>query len=423
MSLLKSIKIDPVALRKDFPIFSRSWNGKPLVYLDSAATTQKPESVINALADFYRHSNANIHRGVYALAEEATALYENARRRIATFINSPTSTNVIFTRNATESINLVAHSWARKFLKKGDEILITAFEHHGNFVPWYLLSKEKGVVLKTAPLLKDFTLDMEAFKKLLTPEVKLVAVTAMSNVLGTILPVKELTALAHKNGAAVLIDGAQSVPHTATDVQELGCDFLAFSAHKMLGPTGVGVLWVKPEILKTMDPFMGGGEMISLVSVEETTWAEEPYKFEAGTPNYADSAAFAASLDYLEKIGMDAIRAHEKEILSYAVDRLSQLPDLTLYGPLNAELQGGALSFNHKVIHSHDVGTILGGEGIAVRVGHHCAQPLMKVLGCSSTVRASFYIYSTKDDVDALVNGLAQVNRVFGLPAMNGVKK
>jgi cysteine desulfurase/selenocysteine lyase len=404
------------SLRRDFPILSRKINGKPLIYLDSAATTQKPNAVIDAISNFYRQNNANIHRGVYALAEESTEMYEIARRRTAQFINAPSSDTVVFTRNATEGINLVAHSWARKFLKAGDEIVLTALEHHANFVPWYLLSKERGVKIKVAPLDPATQVDMDAYHQLLTGgKVKLVAATAMSNVLGTITPAKEMARLAHDAGALFLLDGAQSVPHMKTDVQDLGCDFLAFSAHKMLGPTGVGVLWVKSKVLDTMDPFMGGGEMISVVSVENTTWAEAPMKFEAGTPNYADTAAFTAALDYLEKLGMDQVRAHEKKMVAYALKRLSERDDLTVYGASDPEKQGGAISFNHKIVHAHDVGTILGEAGVCVRVGHHCAQPLMKALGCSSTARASFYIYSTESDVDALMAALDNVNSVFGL--------
>lgn len=400
---------DAKTIRKDFPILSRQFNGKPLVYLDSAATTQKPLSVIEALSNFYKQSNANIHRGVYPLAMEATDLYENTRTRVAKFIGSDTTENVLFTRNTTESINLVAYSWARKHLKAGDEILVTNLEHHANFVPWYMLAKEKGVKLKSTAI------DTASFQAALTKNVKLVAMTAMSNVLGTIVPVEEITRLAHRNGSLVLVDGAQSVPHLPTNVKTLDCDFLAFSAHKMLGPTGVGVLWVRPDILDTMDPFMGGGEMINTVSIENTTWAELPYKFEAGTPNFADVAAFSASLDYLEKLGMDAVRAHEKKITAYALNRFAERKDITVYGPKNAELQGGAISFNHNIVHAHDVGTILGDEGVAIRVGHHCAQPLMKVLGVPATARASFYIYSTEEDVDALMKGLNRVEEVFGL--------
>ncbi len=407
-------------IRKDFPILSRKINGKPLVYLDSAATTQKPNVVIDALANFYREHNANIHRGVYALAEESTEMYEVARRRTAKFINARSSDSVIFTRSTTEGINLVAHSWARKHLKAGDEIVLTELEHHANFVPWYILSKERGVKIKIAPIDSSTKIDLDAYKKMLTGKVKLVAATAMSNVLGTITPAKEMARLAHEVGALFLLDGAQSVPHMKTDVQDLGCDFLAFSAHKMLGPTGVGVLWVKPSVLDTMDPFMGGGEMIGVVSVENTTWAEAPMKFEAGTPNYADTAGFTPALDYLEKIGMDAIRAHEKKMVAYTLKRLAERDDLIVYGVSDPEKQGGAISFNHKVVHAHDVGTILGEASVCIRVGHHCAQPLMKALGTSSTARASFYIYSTEADVDALMTALDGVNSVFGLA---GAKK
>lgn len=408
-------KIDPNIIKNDFPILTTKMAGKPLVYLDNAATTQKPNVVIDAISNFYRTSNANIHRGVYALAEQATALYEETRKKTAAFINSPTSENVIFTRNATESINLVMHSWARKYLKTGDEILLTVMEHHGNFVPWYLLAKERGVKIALAPMKEDHTLDTEAFKNLLTPKVKLVAVTAMSNVLGTILPVKEICQWAHQNKSLVLVDGAQWAPHRPSDVQEMGCDFYAFSAHKMMGPTGVGVLWVRPEILETMDPFLGGGEMINTVSVENTTWADAPLKFEAGTSNFADVAAFAATLDYIQKIGLTNIRDHEKELTAYALTQLKKNPDLTIYGPQDAEKQGGAISFNHKIVHAHDVGTIVGEEGVAIRVGHHCAQPLMKALGVPATARASFYIYNSKEDVDALIHALARVDKVFNL--------
>ncbi len=415
MTKWKMKNLDPQKIKNDFPILSRPMNGKPLVYLDSAATTQKPDLVIEAVADFYRNYNANIHRGAYKLAEEATALYEQAREKTARFINSPTHENIIFTRNTTESINLVAHAWGRKFLKEGDEILLTALEHHATIVPWYLLAKEKGVKLKSVPLTADGRLDMEAFKKLLQARVKLVAVTAMSNVLGTITPIKEIVTLAHQNKSLVLVDGAQSVPHLPTDLKRDGYDFLAFSAHKLLGPTGVGVLWVRPEILETMDPFNGGGEMINKVTLDEITWADAPFKFEAGTPNFADVAAFSAALGYLNAIGMTAVREHEKDLLAYALKKLSALPEINIYGPKDAEIQGGAVSFNHKVVHAHDVGTILDQEGVAIRVGHHCAQPLMKTLGVSSTARASFYIYNTKEDVDALVKSLARVDQVFGL--------
>lgn len=415
---MKNMTFDLKKIREDFPILNRQINGRPMVYLDSAATTQKPDVVIDAMANFYRQHNANIHRGVYALAEESTEMYEHTRKVVAAFINAPSPESVIFTRSTTEGINLVAHSWARKHLKEGDEIVLTALEHHANFVPWYLLAKERGVKIKVAPIDSSTRVDMDAYRALLKGRVKLVAATVMSNVLGTITPAKEMAKMAHEAGALFLLDGAQSVPHMTTDVQDLGCDFLSFSAHKMLGPTGVGVLWVRRDVLNAMDPFMGGGEMISVVSVENTTWADIPHKFEAGTPNYADTAAFAPAIDYLNRIGMGAIRAHEKKLVAYALKRLSERDDLTIYGTKDPESQGGAISFNHKVVHAHDIGTILGEQGVCVRVGHHCAQPLMKTLGCSSTARASFYIYSTEAEIDALMAALDQVNSVFGLTAV-----
>lgn len=406
---------DSARIKNDFPILSKTMNGKALVYLDSAATTQKPSSVIEAIANFYRTSNANIHRGVYTLSEEATEQYEQTRKKTAAFIHAKSVREVIFTRNTTESINLVAYSWARKFLKKGDHIILSEMEHHANFVPWAMLSKERGIQIKIVPLLNKAGFDIEQYRKLLGPQVKLVAITAMSNVLGTILPLREIIDLAHSQGALVLIDGAQSAPHMPTDVQSLDCDFFCFSAHKMLGPTGVGVLWARESLLEKMDPFMGGGEMINTVSLDNTTWADLPLKFEAGTSNFADVAAFSTSLDYLTTLGMDNIRAHEIELIQYALNRLGSRDDLIIYGPCDAQTQGGAISFNHKRIHAHDVGTILSDQGIAIRVGHHCAQPLMKALNISSTARASFYVYTTKDDIDALVVALDQVNRVFDL--------
>lgn len=413
--MLKSNSFDAATVKKDFPILSRTMNGKPLVYLDSAATTQKPAAVIDALAEFYRSSNANIHRGVYPLAEEATARYEKVREDVARFLGSPTSNNIVFTRNATESINLVAHAWARKHLKKGDEILISLAEHHANIVPWYLLAKERGVVLKQIPLDKDFSIDLDAYVSLLTPKVRLVAVTAMSNVVGTIMPVREIVRQAHAKGALVLVDGAQSAPHLPTNLKEIDCDFYALSAHKMLGPTGVGVLWIKPSLVDSLDPFMGGGEMINSVQMDEITWAEPPLKFEAGTPDYPNVAAFSEAIAYLDRLSMEAVRAHEKEILGYALRRLEGVPSVKIYGPKDPEKMGGAIAFNHTVVHAHDVGTILGEEGVAIRVGHHCAQPLMRHMGVPATARVSFYVYNTREDVDAFVNALAKVDRVFGL--------
>ncbi len=407
--------LDTEKIRRDFPILSRQINGLPLIYLDNAATSQKPESVIKAISDYYRNSNANIHRGVYTLSEEATALYETTRLKLAEFLNAPGSNNIIFTRNATESINLVAHAWGRKFLFPGDEILLTNFEHHSNFVPWYMLAEEKGIKLKVAPFNGNHELDLQTFAHLLTPRVKLVAVTAMSNALGTILPLDKIIEWAHANDSVVAVDGAQATPHMPIDLKKLNCDFFSFSAHKMLGPTGVGVLWAKNEHLEKMNPFLGGGEMINTVTVEKTTWADLPNKFEAGTPNIADVAAFSAAISYLSDIGMDMVRGHEKELTVYALKRFNELSDFTVYGPKDPEKQGGAISFNHNRVHAHDVGTILNEEGIAIRTGHHCAQPLMKALGVPATARASFYIYNTNEEVDALIDGLKRVNKVFGL--------
>lgn len=409
--------LDPQKIKRDFPILARTMSGRPLVYLDNAATTQKPAAVIDAVSEFYRTSNANIHRGVYQLAEEATNAYEDARKKVAAFINAPAAEEVVFTRGTTESINLIASSWGRKHLKPGDEILLTDMEHHANIVPWYLLAKEKGLRLVSVKLDDRGRLDMADFEAKLSPRVKLVAVTAVSNVLGTINPIEAIVAKSHAAGALVAVDGAQSTPHLPTDVQNLGCDFFSFSAHKMLGPTGVGVLWAPRRILETMAPYQGGGEMISMVALDNITWADLPLKFEAGTSNFADAAAFGPALDYLTRIGLDAVRRHEKKITAYALERLAAVSDLVIYGPKNPDEQGGVVSFNHTVVHAHDVGTILSEQGVAVRVGHHCAQPLMKAIGAPATVRASFYIYNDEADVDRLVEALAKVNDVFGIKA------
>jgi cysteine desulfurase/selenocysteine lyase len=375
-------------------------------------------SVIMSMTAYYERTNANVHRGVHTLSQEATSLMEESRARVARFIGAEDPATVIFTRNATESINLVAWAWGRRTLKAGDEILLTEMEHHSNLIPWQMVARETGAVLRFIPVPgRDGFLDMDLLPKLLTSRTKILAVTHMSNALGTLNPVEELVRRARAQGALVLVDGAQSAPHLPVDVKKLGCDFFAFSAHKMLGPTGVGVLWVRENILDTMDPFLGGGEMINTVSLTETTWAEAPLKFEAGTSNFADVAAFSVSLSYLNKLGMNAIRAHEKELTAYTLAQLKKRPDIILYGPQDAEKQGGAISFNHKIVHAHDVGTILGEEGVAIRVGHHCAQPLMKALKTPATARASFYIYNTKEDADAFLKALDRVDVVFGLGA------
>jgi len=403
----------PEQIRNDFPIFKRQIHGKPLVYLDSAATTLHPTAVLDAEKKFYNECNANIHRGIHTMSEEATTLYESAREKVARFIGTPHVESIIFTRNTTESINLVAYSWARKMLKAGDEILLTAFEHHSNLVPWQLVASMTGATLKFIPLTTDGQLDMKAFEKLLAKRVKLVSLSAMSNVLGTITPVQEIVKKAHAIGAKVLIDGAQSIPHIPAKVTDLQCDFLAFSAHKMLGPTGVGILYGKPELLDAMDPFLGGGDMILEVTREASSWNELPWKFEAGTPNIAGVIGFGAAIDYLEAIGMGAIRDHEKMLTAYALDQLLKDPQLILYGPRDPEKRGGVISFNYGTIHPHDIGTLLDQEGIAIRAGHHCAQPLMKDYNISGTARVSFYIYNTKQDVDALIQALKKAATLF----------
>jgi cysteine desulfurase/selenocysteine lyase len=405
---------DTAAIRRDFPVLRREVNGVPLVYLDNAATSQKPVQVIAELTRYYRDYNANIHRGVHTLSQEATAAYEAAREKVAAFIGATRADEIVFTRNTTESINLVAHSYGRSALQAGDEIVISEIEHHSNIVPWQMLRDERGVVLRYIPMLPDGTLDMDEARRLIGPKTKLLAITQMSNALGTIVPVTELAALAHAQGAVVLVDGAQGVPHLATDVHAIGADFLAFSSHKMLGPTGVGVLWGRHELLEAMPPFMGGGDMILNVTMERSTWNEVPYKFEAGTPNIADVIAFGTAIDYLSALGMDAVRAHERDLLGYALDRMVDVPGITIYGPDDREIRGGVLSFSLEGVHPHDIGQVLDSHGVAVRAGHHCAQPVMAALEIPATARASFYIYNTRAEVDALVQATHEVVRFFG---------
>lgn len=401
-------------VRRDFPILERSVRGRRLVYLDSAATSQKPRAVIQALEDYYRNFNANIHRGIHALAEEATDAYEKSRERVARFIGAASPRSVVFTRNTTEAINLVAQSWGRKNLKEGDEILSSQMEHHSNLVPWQMLAQEKGARLRHIPVTEDGCLDLSRLSSLLTERTRIVAVSAMSNALGTINPVGEIVAAAHEAGALVLLDGAQLVPHSKVDVGLLGCDFLAFSAHKMLGPTGVGVLYGREEILEEMPPFMGGGEMILAVWEDRAEYNEIPHRFEAGTPNIADVVAFGAALEYLEGLGMGNVREHERRLVAHALERLGGEDGIRLYGPKNPEIRGGVVSFNFEDIHPHDVGTILDREGIAIRAGHHCAQPLMRRYGISGTCRASFYVYTTEEEIDQLLAALTRVREVFG---------
>ena len=406
---------DPKKIRNDFPVLNRKVRGKLLVYLDNAATTQKPISVIETEARYYEQFNSNIHRGIHTLSEESTQQYEEARKKVAQFIGAPEPETIIFTRNATESINLVAYSWGRKNLKAGDEILLSAVEHHSNLVPWQLAAQATGAKLKFIPLTAQGEPDLAAVdrEKLLNSKTKLVAVTAMSNVLGTIMPVVDIAKRAHAVGAKVLVDGAQSVPHLVTRVAELQCDFLAFSAHKMLGPTGVGVLYGRRELLEAMDPFLGGGDMILEVYRDHSNWNELPWKFEAGTPNVAGVIAFGAAIDYLNKLGMENIRQHEKDLTAYALEQLKKDPQIHFYGPMDPERRGGVISFNYGTIHPHDIGTLLDQEGVAIRAGHHCCQPYMRDQGISGTARASFYIYNTKDDVDALVKALRKAATVF----------
>ena len=406
--------LDPRALARRFPILAREVNGHRLVYLDNAATAQKPASVIAALERYYTQSNANVHRGVHTLAEEATAAYEGCRARVARFVNAPDERGVVILRNATEAINLVARSWGAR-LGAGDEVLLTAMEHHSNLVPWIMLARERGVVLRHVPITDDGELDMTAFAALLSPRTRIVSLTAMSNVLGTITPVAEIVAAAHRVGAVVLIDGAQSVPHMPVDFAALGIDFLAFSGHKAYGPTGVGFLVGKPELLDVMEPVLGGGEMIREVRLDFASWNDVPHRFEAGTPNIADAAAFPAALDLLEEVGMEAVRAHEVELVGYALERLSALGWLQLHGPLDPTHRSGLVSFYDADIHPHDLAQILDTYGVAVRAGHHCAQPLMRRLGVPATARASFGVYTEHDDVDALVDGLVAARRYFGL--------
>lgn len=405
---------DITKIRADFPILQREIRaGVKLVYLDSTATAQKPLAVIEAMDRYYRWSNANIHRGVHTLGEEATALYEAARRRVAKFIHARKAQEIVFTRNTTEAINLVTYSWGRSQLKAGDLIILTEMEHHSNLVPWQILAVEKGLRLEFVPVTGDGHLDLEVYDRLLEQHPRLVAFTHMSNVLGTINPVREMTEKAHRAGALVMVDGAQSVPHLYVDVQALGVDFLAFSAHKMLGPTGIGVLYARETLLEQMPPFLGGGDMIKRVELRTFTPNEIPHKFEAGTPAIAEAVGLEAAIAYLENVGMEAIEAHERGLIAYALERLAEVPGLKVYGPA-ANHRGGVASFVMEGVHPHDVAQILDREGIAVRAGHHCAMPLHQKLGAVATTRASFYLYNTYEEVDRLIEALHKVRAIFG---------
>jgi len=405
--------LDVAAIRKDFPILDRKVYGKPLVYLDNAATSQKPRQVIEALVRYYETYNANIHRAVHCLGEEATAAYEEARAKIAKFINAPSPECVIFTHNTTESINLVAYSWGRANVREGDEILLTQMEHHSNLIPWQRLAAEKGATVRYIELTDTQTLALDGLENLFEARTRIMAMPHVSNSLGTINPVEKIAREARRNGTMFLVDGAQGAPHLPVDVQAIGCDFYAFSAHKMLGPTGVGVLYGRQELLEEMEPFLSGGEMIRKVTLEGATWNDLPWKFEAGTPNIADVIAFGAATDYLSDLGMENVREHEIEITEYALGRLSQIDDIILYGPPDASDRGGVVSFNFGDLHPHDIGTVLDRHGVAIRAGHHCTQPLMRTLGVSGTARASFYIYNTPEEVDVLVEALEAARDFF----------
>jgi len=402
-------------IRKDFPILSRQVHGKPLVYLDSAASSQKPRAVIDAMSVYYETYHANVHRGVYEISEEATAAMEKARVKVARFINARQSKQIIFTRNTTEGINLVAYSWGNANIAAGDLIVLTELEHHSNLVPWQLLAQRTGARLEFIPITDDGLLRLDIYQQLLQQQPKLVAFTHMSNVLGTINPVQEMIAQAHAAGATVLLDAAQSVPHLPVDVQALDIDFLCFSAHKMLGPTGIGVLYGKRDLLAAMPPFMGGGDMIRTVGLRESTWNDLPWKFEAGTPSIAEAIGLGAAVDYLKALGMENVLQHEQQITRYAIAQLQTVPGLTVYGPDSGK-RGGVISFTLGDIHPHDLASILDQQaGVAVRAGHHCAQPLMERLGLTATARASFYVYTTEEEIDTLVQGLHKAIQIFNL--------
>jgi cysteine desulfurase/selenocysteine lyase len=406
-------RLDARRLRADFPIFEQMIHGKPLAYLDSAVTAQKPRQVLEALLNFYETSYANVHRGVYTLSERSTAAFEGAREKVRAFINAPSAREAVFTRNATEGLNLVAYAWGLNNLGPGDVVVVTELEHHSNFVPWQYVAKRTGAAFRMIPLGEGGELDTDALDTIaLERNVKVVANNLVSNALGTINPVEKLAAWAHEQGAIMVVDAAQAAPHRRIDVQELGCDFLAFSAHKMCGPTGVGVLWGRRDLLETMEPFNLGGHMIRKVQFESTSWGELPHKFEAGTSPIAEAVGLGAAIDYLDAIGMDAIEAHEHELAAYALERMAELPGITLYGP-PADRRAGIVSFNVDGVHPHDVAQVLDLEGIAIRAGHHCCQPLMAKLAVAATNRASFYLYTLPEEIDRLVDGLQRARKML----------
>ncbi len=404
-------------LRDDFPILRREVNGWPLTYLDSAATTQKPVQVLDAVDEFYRTKNANVHRGAHTLSAEATDAYEGARAKVATFVNAASPNEIVFSRGATTALNHIAYGWGLNHLSEGDRVVLTVMEHHANVVPWQLLARYTGIELVYLTLDEDFEVDLTGLEDLLDERVKVVAISGMSNVTGTLGPVRPLVEAARSVGALIVVDAAQLVPHSPTDVQDLDADFLVFSGHKMLAPTGIGAMWGKPERLEEMEPTEGGGEMIADVGLYESRWAPVPQKFEAGTPPVAQAVGFGAAVDYLTAVGMDNVRAHEQAITGYALKRLAEVPDLTVYGPRDPTNRGSAVSFTLADIHAHDIATILDQRGVEVRAGHHCAKPLMRHLAVPATARASFYLYNTNDDVDRLIDGLAEARSVFGFDA------
>ena len=407
-----ALPLDAVAARNDFPILQQQVHGKPLVYLDNAATTQKPQAVIDAITHYYTTDNSNVHRGVHLLSERATAAFEAARSKATRFLNASSDREVIFVRGCTEGINLVAQSYGREFIGEGDEIIVSAIEHHSNIVPWQMLAQETGAIVRVIPVNDDGELILEEYERLLNVRTKLVAVGHISNALGTINPIRTITELAHRHGAVVLIDGAQGAPHTAIDVQEIGCDFYVFSGHKVFGPTGIGVLYGREALLEKMPPWQGGGDMILSVSWEKTTYNSLPFKFEAGTPNIAGAIGLGAALDYVDSLGIDRIAAWEHELLDYGTARLAEVRGLRLVG--TAREKASVLSFVLEGVHPHDIGTIVDQEGVAIRTGHHCAQPLMTRFGLAATARASIAFYNTKDDIDRLVRSLEKVIEVFG---------
>ena len=400
-------------VRKQFPILQQEVNGHPLVYLDSAATSQKPEPVIQVLTEYYNEYNANVHRGVHTLGTKATERYEGAREKVRQFINAKSTEEIIFTRGTTTALNMVAASYGRANIEEGDEIVLTYMEHHSNIIPWQQLAREKGAELKYIPLQEDGTIALEDVKQTITDKTKIVAITYVSNVLGTINPIQKIAKIAHEKGAVIVVDGAQSTPHMKVDVQELNVDFYAFSGHKLCGPVGIGVLYGKKEHLEKMEPVEFGGEMIDFVGLYESTWKELPWKFEAGTPIISGAIGLGAAIDFLQSIGMDNILEHEHRLVAYALEKMSAIEGITLYGPKDPKQRAGVVTFNLLDIHPHDVATVLDAEGIAVRAGHHCAQPLMKWLNVTATARASFYLYNTEEDIDRLIDGLVKTKEYF----------